>query len=86
MVAGVTYGTTAAAIPGALGSSVPEPTKNPNVRSTAKKRIDSIKETIENISDEERYLAYKDATLKVEPIPPFLYCSLSVIFLQVLLQ
>lgn len=53
VVAGVAYGTTAAAIPGVLGSSVPEPTKSPNIRSTAKKRVDSIKETIQNISDEE---------------------------------
>lgn len=65
VVAGVAYGTTAAAIPGALGSSVPEPTQTPNVRSTAKKRVDSIKETIQNISDEE-ILAPIDPAFSIE--------------------
>lgn len=56
VVAGITYGASVAAVPGALGSSSSgqkEPTKTPNVRSSSDKRIDRIKETVANISEEE---------------------------------
>lgn len=55
VVAGITYGATAAA-GSALGSSAPEqkePTKTPNVPYSSQKQIDSIKETVASISEQE---------------------------------
>lgn len=55
VIAGITYGATTAA-GSTIASSAPEqkePTKTPNVPSSSQKQIDSIKQTVANLADEE---------------------------------